>query len=772
MSILRRRTLIEQGDSRPYWYDIEEDWDYIIDQTGKYNNPIIVNEKNLRGNKLHSISSIRDMSKLVVGYYDETSAKLIWEPLDNSSKTIVKHITSAYPINISIDTYLNDHPTADVFMKLPEFWWRCWNVNDNEDTVAFKFATEEPTDDNNWFHWNGNILIGVYKGHIDEVNNVKLLRSIQNEAISKNLTVLDFKSASRNRGSGYRCVSYEAHQIMAFLFFGFFGSPYNDDITGFGSFPTSTGETSSDGIIEDAYRNFWGLEDWNCYHREYVDNIRSTGNPVTVNNNKTILVIEDINGTSIRSSIIRAFNTESYPAKMILGEYADLVIKENANSYYDFTLFPGTFILKCGYDTYYSVRGDYITGLKVNVLSDTIDSQYTSRLQYEGSNQQNITPSSATSVISSYVLDQTDPNASPDTAIVFDNDNSVILAIKAASDFYALENKAWGSSTPEFIKMSKTNKLKTTRGTTLDANNYDIFMRLPEFWWKCENIDDSNDKVRISFTMTNPNNDTWNHWNGKTFIGVYKASNYSSGNNSWVRSRSGVQPNASHYYEYIEGSQDVGAKNRGDGFSYTTYEIHQVMCLLLWGYLVNINYPETGIQRNINSITGVNDDLGFEDNPNRAINLWGLEDWYGNGVEIIEDLRFDTAREASHTYSNNIILVDNNNVIRTIPQSAGTGNGDFKKVKKFRLGEYGDVIPSDASNESKYSARFGVQYTSKIGERHIYYFVRAAQSYNNSTTFDSLFAGATGLNTPFTSEYYNCRLCYKGNYTIGEEFQV
>ena len=107
MSILRRRALIAEG-GMPYWDTITEDWDYIIDQTGKYENPIIVNKKNLYGDKLSSIASIRDLSKLVVGYYDETSAKLIWEPLDNSSKTIVKHPTSAYPINIKVSDYIID----------------------------------------------------------------------------------------------------------------------------------------------------------------------------------------------------------------------------------------------------------------------------------------------------------------------------------------------------------------------------------------------------------------------------------------------------------------------------------------------------------------------------------------------------------------------------------------------------------------------------------------------------------------------------------------
>ena len=39
MSILRRRALIAEG-GMPYWDTITEDWDYIIDQTGKYENPI------------------------------------------------------------------------------------------------------------------------------------------------------------------------------------------------------------------------------------------------------------------------------------------------------------------------------------------------------------------------------------------------------------------------------------------------------------------------------------------------------------------------------------------------------------------------------------------------------------------------------------------------------------------------------------------------------------------------------------------------------------
>jgi hypothetical protein len=47
-------------------------------------------------------------------------------------------------------------------------------------------------------------------------------------------------------------------------------------------------------------------------------------------------------------------------------------------------------------------------------------------------------------------------------------------------------------------------------------------MKLPEFWWKIEELE--TDLYKVSFTMTEQEDNSWKHWEGNTFIGVYKSS--------------------------------------------------------------------------------------------------------------------------------------------------------------------------------------------------------------------------------------------------------
>lgn len=754
MSILRRRALIEQGDIRPYWYDIEEDWDYIIDQTGKYKNPIIINKANRTyyddafPNAVDSIVDIRYNSFNVVGYYDETSAKLIYEVLARSNKTIIKHPTSAYPINININDYLTEHPTADVFMKLPEFWWKCWDVNDNPDTVAFKFTMIQPSDANNWHHWDGNTLIGVYKGHIDGNNN-PLLRSVPQATITNNKTRNDFITAATNKGPGYKYVTYESHRIIALLFFGLYGTTNTDEFKTSGSYLSTTGRSADIGIDNDSNSSFWGLEDWINFHRECIYNLS------THSNSKFWLNIDNYEKTGIIREYLGSTSTkQGYASKMVLGSEADLIIKKDSVN--SLPLFDGwhTAVVQ---SYKYATRGDAsLTGLQIDKNADDASTTQTTRLQYEGNKEQNIIPNSPASLISSYVLDQTNPNGDPNNAIVFDNDNSVILAIKAASDFYACENKDWGSDTPEFIKMSKSHKLTTAGGVLLDANNYDIFMKLPEFWWKCENIDNNEDKVRFSFTMTNPNDNTWFHWEGDTFIGVYKA--YTINNKTY--SRSGVVPtkqssNATTY-DYTR----THAKNRGNGFDIISYEVHQIMCILAWGYLSSLNSStfKGKIHKCFNNpsnlrITGVNDDLGFDENINRYINFWGLEDWWGNGFEKLSNLIF-TSSYYNYVITNTISITDGTSVSANIRQFIVSTAREALLIGKMVLGTNGDVIP--ISSGFLYDSDYAYYYNNSNNTSYNFYCNRA---YNESS-FASIGYTTFNVSTLCT------RLCYKGNYTI------
>lgn len=63
--------------------------------------------------------------------------------------------------------------SADVFMKMPDFWYRSVKVSTDVWRIEFKKGSESPGD--GWLQWDGNTLIGAYKAKIREVCYIPLV---------------------------------------------------------------------------------------------------------------------------------------------------------------------------------------------------------------------------------------------------------------------------------------------------------------------------------------------------------------------------------------------------------------------------------------------------------------------------------------------------------------------------------------------------------------------------------------------------------------------
>jgi hypothetical protein len=309
--------------------------------------------------------------------------------------------------------------------------------------------------------------------------------------------------------------------------------------------------------------------------------------------------------------------------------------------------------------------------------------------------------------VTGYIIDQSDPDALAADYIVKDipamnstDEDDVIHRIWSNTKLFAAATSL-SNSKLQVRELSRDNKSQWADGTAV-ANNttYDKFMKLPEFWWHCEEVAANTDRWKIDFTMDNPNDESWNHWDGNTFIGVYEA--YNSGN--LVYSRTGQTPTGNVTWTNFK----AYAAARGAGYSLVTYEAHQIMALLGYGWLGTTDDQSiVGYGGNeYTKVTGKCDAKGIHDTSaavdggntagggsNISINFWGLENWWGNMAEWVDNIQ--TANSSGLV---NILTPGSSTVNRTVQTT--TGNGCMTKTT---MGDKGDMIPKAYVSDSTYS---------------------------------------------------------------------
>ena len=199
-----------------------------------------------------------------------------------------------------------------------------------------------------------------------------------------------------------------------------------------------------------------------------------------------------------------------------------------------------------------------------------------------------------------------------------------------------------------YCRLMDTDGTKYHDGTAvgLSIQSVDSFVKLPEFWY----YGTEGDQAEIHFTNVNPNDDeTWCHWDTNTLIGVYEAHNDSNGGNklcsiSNVDSNGGVsQVNFKQY-----------ARNKGNGYQLVDWQMHCVMCALFYAWYGNTNSQAicgsgTGLYT---KKTGQTNSLGMTDTTiengnSMSINFWGLENWWGNKTEWLDNITSLSANNVS-----------------------------------------------------------------------------------------------------------------------------
>ena len=229
---------------------------------------------------------------------------------------------------------------------------------------------------------------------------------------------------------------------------------------------------------------------------------------------------------------------------------------------------------------------------------------------------------------------------------------NVISWIRANSHVYVgkLEmNDATGRHEMYLRQLDDTNYNKFVDGTDASAyisdvgnEGWDVFLKLPKFWYLCEE-DDKGLLMRFRDTE-HPN---YHVWDESQLIGVYE----SYVENNGCRSISGkvstgdvTQPNFKTYSRNRNNNKTLA---NGGGYRLVTFEMHSMMTWLFYGYYGNANSQAvcgSGTSTS-DKVTGTRDTMGIAEDTNStngnqgSIKFWGLENWWGNKAEWMDNLQ-------------------------------------------------------------------------------------------------------------------------------------
>lgn len=277
--------------------------------------------------------------------------------------------------------------------------------------------------------------------------------------------------------------------------------------------------------------------------------------------------------------------------------------------------------------------------------------------------------------VSTITIDQT--NDDPATRVSGDINGSVIQWIRNNSHRVLAKKTADGVLT--YCRLNDADSTQYYDGTTatLDGTEGDVFLKLPEFYYKGT----EGDQVDIMFAKEQVDAE-YIRWDPNTLIGVYEAYN----NNSKMYSRSGIESTRN----VSQSTWKTYAAARGTGYQLVDWQMHCVM-----GCLYYAMYGNTDCQSSIGKGTniyyksnGQTDRLGMTDTvaggngDSQSINFWGLENWWGNKFEFIHDY-VNPANSLSATVNDPM-----NGGTRSLPIFGY--NGYFPKKMKF--GRYLDLI--------------------------------------------------------------------------------
>jgi hypothetical protein len=340
---------------------------------------------------------------------------------------------------------------------------------------------------------------------------------------------------------------------------------------------------------------------------------------------------------------------------------------------------------------------------------------------------------------------------SPSQIITGDVNGDVIKWIRKNSHRYLVKKTAEGKVTSCQLADGDSNVFAGDGSTAaLDGTMGDVMVHVPRFFYRAQLL--AADKWQIDFSPVKVSA-AWQEYDGNQLLGAYEA----YVDSSKVYSRSGVASTGN----VSQANFKSYARARGAGYTITTWEQHCVMAILFYAVYGNTN--SQGIigsgTDSYEKETGQTDSLGMEDthvetNGNTmSINFWGLENWWGNKYEFIDNVVVNPQSE------NGVWRITDRDGNARDVQGATEETANWYYPKSMRIGTHLDMIPNVLGGSSSSSLCDGFYYsptTSRVVRRSGYY----------ATAFGGCACVDAYHDASFAFDYYGARLSFAGEIHI------
>lgn len=286
-------------------------------------------------------------------------------------------------------------------------------------------------------------------------------------------------------------------------------------------------------------------------------------------------------------------------------------------------------------------------------------------------------------------------------------------------------------------QLDDTTRKKFADGTssvdyiTSESGDYDVWLKFnSDIYWKTEPYtpvgltEPDPDYVLITLSNEIPIGEDitkWQKWSEYKMVGVYKATQM----NNKLYSLSGKRP----VNKISQIDSKSRARARGNGFTIVDYQMNCLFAILFYGWYSSLDsqllcgYGTTSYTNNTYypKLTGLTDDLGMTDTnstngngattPNedqikagegsdiKSVNFWGLDNYWGDITELIDNLHVMQAKRPANVTTANInnYLDDYLNVY---PKIEVTENGITREITKANISEFaqeqGFIVISDS----------------------------------------------------------------------------
>jgi len=284
----------------------------------------------------------------------------------------------------------------------------------------------------------------------------------------------------------------------------------------------------------------------------------------------------------------------------------------------------------------------------------------------------------------------------------------------------------------------------------LDGTQGDVMMHVPRFFYRVQLL--SADKWQIDLSPVKASA-SWQEYDGKQLIGAYEG----YVNDGKLYSRSGVDSTGN----VSQTDFKTYARARGNGYTLVTWEQHCIMAFLFWA-----KYGNTNCQAIIGSgtdsyqkATGQTDSKGMHDTAANldgntgSINFWGLENWWGNKAEWVDNVEVNKdAVDGKWT------ITERDGHTRTV-QGFTTPTGEWAYPKSVTLGIHLDMVGKTLGGDSAHGLCDG-QYLGASTHRVV------LRSHNYANTNGGVVYAHANNDASNAYDPYGSRLAFHGEIRI------